>query len=270
MSLGYFTQQTLSLVTCQVTEKFTGAIVHCSSSDKGQSRARSSIDRSISTILVVACRRLPLECWQNRAMWWWKVQNLAGTYINKGFESNGKSGRSCFGVQLVICSSFPRSAELQFSGVDSQWLAWSGVAGSVHGQLMVAERCFHVILSRLKDHDHLTFAIFDESISPTFVRVWRTDRSGYMVDGCQAREVWRFSLDTLWYGACAAGTELCWLASRDWFQSFFFALMTYIQIWIFSVREEGKEEIFWKRREFDKEIFKGTVIAEIFVHDLIS
>ena len=36
---------------------------------------------------------------------------------------------------------------------------------------MIAERCFSVILSRLKNHDHLTFAIFDESISPTFVRV---------------------------------------------------------------------------------------------------
>ena len=32
---------------------------------------------------------------------------------------------------LVIGSSFPRSAELQSSGVDSQWLAWSGVVGSV-------------------------------------------------------------------------------------------------------------------------------------------
>ena len=29
---------------------------------------------------------------------------------------------------------------------------------------MVAERCFPVIPSRLKDHDHITFAIFDESI----------------------------------------------------------------------------------------------------------
>ena len=44
MSLGYFTQQTLSLVTCQVTEKFTGVIVHCSSSDKG---AITAFDRSI-------------------------------------------------------------------------------------------------------------------------------------------------------------------------------------------------------------------------------
>ena len=48
-----------------------------------------------------------------------------------------------------------------------------------------------------------------------FVRVWRrrTDRSAYMFDGCQAREVWKISLDTLGYGACAAaaGTELCFL-----------------------------------------------------------
>ena len=34
-------------------------------------------------------------------------------------------------------------------------------------QLMVAERCFPVILSRLKDHEYLTLAIFDKSISPT-------------------------------------------------------------------------------------------------------
>ena len=76
-------------------------------------------------------------------------------------------------VASVICSSFPRSAELQWCR-----LAMTGMerrCWQCSGQLMVAERCFPVILSRLKDHEHLTFAIFDESFSPTFVRVWRTD-----------------------------------------------------------------------------------------------
>ena len=57
---------------------------------------------------------------------------------------------------------------------------------------MVAERCFPVILSRLKDDGHLTFTIFGENISPTFVRVdgqiLRKERI-YMFDGCQARKV---------------------------------------------------------------------------------
>ena len=115
MSLGYFTQQTLSLVTCQVTEKFTGAIVHCSSSDNGAIKA---FDRSIDfdhprcRLSSIAPRVFTESCYVRM-----KSSKLSLNVYKKRFWKY-KSGRSCFGVwsSLSVCSSFPRSAELQFSG----------------------------------------------------------------------------------------------------------------------------------------------------------
>ena len=60
-----------------------------------QGLSRPSIDRSISTILVVACRRLPLECWQNRANVRMKVQNLAWTNKKKRFWGQVEAASVC-------------------------------------------------------------------------------------------------------------------------------------------------------------------------------
>ena len=128
-------------------------------------RANTALDRSID--LDPPCCRLPsiaprvltescnvrkktlLECKKKR------------------FESNGWSYRSCFGVQYGELFVFPTECwapiqwrRLVVTGMERHcWLC--------SGQLMIGERCFPVILSRLKDHNRLTFAICDGSIFPT-------------------------------------------------------------------------------------------------------
>ena len=65
---------------------------------------------------------------------------------------------------------------------------------------------FSVILSRLKDHNHLTFAIFDESISPNFGRIL-TDGSTHILN-----DPYRFIADPDW-----AANPDWFIAEPDWF-----------------------------------------------------
>ena len=89
-----------------------------------QGRSWRSIGWSIPAVVVAACRRLPLECRQNRAMW--RMNSCRGRK-RKVLKVMIGLLEAVWVCNLVSFLSFPRSAALHFSGVK---LASNGVAGS--------------------------------------------------------------------------------------------------------------------------------------------
>ena len=92
----------------------------------------------------------------------------------------------------------------------------------------------------------------DKSISPTFVWVLTNHAAytaAYMFDGCQAREVWMYSLDPLGHGACAAGTEQCCVRCARWERE--------------RYRERGREREIQRKRERERRKWRHHCRAKI-------
>ena len=206
MTLGYFTQQ-IHLSHAKLQKNSSGRSSTVQARTRGYHGLRL-IDRfrpsSLSPVVdcpssvdrIVLCAHEKFKTLLEREK---KVLKVMVSQVETASVCNWWSVRLSHG--LGVLSSKWQWCRLAVTGIERR--CWQ-----CSGQLMVAERCYPIAIERPRP-PHLR-DIWRKHLS-NFCSSWRTDRSAYMFDGCQAREVWMFSLNTLGYGACASGTELCWL-----------------------------------------------------------
>ena len=195
MSHGYFSRPALSLVTCHVTENPPRR--------SPTVWVRASVITALDRLFDPGHRCCRLLSFAPRVS-----TESCHVRMNSCRERKRKVLKAMIGLfeavwvcDLVSFLSFPRSAELQLSGIN---LAWNGVAGSALVSLWSVKDVFFWSYRFRKTTTTSPCRYLAESF-PLQTGLGECIHFQFL-PGTRSLN---FSLDPLGYGACAAGSDLC-------------------------------------------------------------